>query len=168
VSVAGVLVPCLILNVEPVSFAQEYFQVHGPSLCAVGLRTEDEVQARGRATALLATQFEGRVGPNERTIPAIRAIGDSLFYFVGPAGGADQPFQSDFDLSTGSALDSTGPQLQTVDHLALAMPAEELSASLLVLRAILGLEARGVLEMPASRQRVSSSCRFPTTTIKMS
>src|SRR5579864_1341659 len=32
----------LILDAEPDSFAQSYFQLHGPSLCATALRTDDE------------------------------------------------------------------------------------------------------------------------------
>ncbi|MCA1645394.1 MAG: TIM barrel protein [Chloroflexi bacterium] len=62
----------LILDAEPDSFAQHYFQLHGPSLCAIALRTDAEAAALDRARAMLATQIEGRVGPNERNIPAIR------------------------------------------------------------------------------------------------
>jgi 4-hydroxyphenylpyruvate dioxygenase len=52
----------LILNAEPDSAAHGYFQVHGPSLCALGLRAGDEVQALGWATALLATRYRSSHG----------------------------------------------------------------------------------------------------------
>ncbi|MBV9895972.1 MAG: hypothetical protein JO020_17560 [Chloroflexi bacterium] len=45
----------LILNAEPDSLAQSYFQMHGPSLCAIALRTPDELQALARGESLLAT-----------------------------------------------------------------------------------------------------------------
>src|SRR5205085_4161322 len=35
----------VILDAEPDSFAQRYFQMHGPALCAIALRTQDERQA---------------------------------------------------------------------------------------------------------------------------
>jgi 4-hydroxyphenylpyruvate dioxygenase len=135
----------LILNAEPDSFAERYFQAHGPSLCAVGLRTADEAQALGRATALLARQFEGRVGPNELTIPAIRSIDGSLIYFVGQ--GLSRFFEIDFVPSEAGRLADGGLGLRSVDHLAMALPAEGVDGWILFYRAILGLEPRGLLEL---------------------
>jgi 4-hydroxyphenylpyruvate dioxygenase len=138
----------VILNAEPDSFARSYFEVHGPALCATGLRTQDEVQALGRATALNAPRFEGRIGPHELTIPAVRSVDGSLLYFVGHGGESGRSFEADFDLSTPNGRPRGGAGLQSVDHLALAVPAEGLSASLLFFRSILGLQPRGVLEIP--------------------
>jgi 4-hydroxyphenylpyruvate dioxygenase len=138
----------VILNAEPDSFARSYFEVHGPALCATGLRTEDEVQALGRATALNAPRFEGRLGPNELTIPAVRSTDGSLLYFVGRGGESGRSFEADFDLAPPDGRPSGGAGLRSVDHLALAVPAEGLSASLLFFRSILGLQPRGVLEIP--------------------
>jgi 4-hydroxyphenylpyruvate dioxygenase len=138
----------LVLNAEPGSFAARYFEQHGPSLCAVALWTEDEVQALGRATALLATQFEGRVGPNELTIPAVRSVEGSLLYFIGRAGESSKLFEVDFDLSAQDGRPAADAGLLRVDHLALALPADHLSASLLFYRAVLGLQPRSLLELP--------------------
>jgi 4-hydroxyphenylpyruvate dioxygenase len=122
--------------------------VHGPSLCALGLRAGDEVQALGRATALLATRFEERVGPNELTIPAIRALDGSLFYFVGRGAESRRLFEIDFDLSESIGRTAIDAGLRSVDHLALALPADGLDAWLLFYRSVLGLEPHGWLEMP--------------------
>ena len=137
----------LILNAEPESFAQGYFQIHGPALCAVGLRTEDEVQALGRATALLATRFEGRVGPNELTIPAIRSIDGSLLYFVGQGVESRGLFEIDFVFSDAQATAAGSHGLRSVDHLAMALPPDMVDTWVLFYRAILGLEPHGRLEV---------------------
>src|SRR5262249_21779233 len=42
----------LVLNAEPDSFARTHFAAHGPSICAVSLRTDDGMRALNRATAL--------------------------------------------------------------------------------------------------------------------
>ncbi len=75
----------LVLNAEPNSFAQSYFLLHGPSICAIGLRTENEQRALSRALDFHCAQYSGKIGPNELSIPAIRAPDGSLVYFVGTA-----------------------------------------------------------------------------------
>ena len=72
----------LILNAEPDSFARLHFADHGPSVCAIGVATDDSVRALNRATALHCPRFDSRLGPNELTIPAVRTPGGSLVYFV--------------------------------------------------------------------------------------
>jgi 4-hydroxyphenylpyruvate dioxygenase len=71
-----------ILNHEPHSFAQAFARVHGPSVCAFGIRVRDAQAALQRALALGAKPYYGPVGPGELTIPAIRGIGGSLIYLV--------------------------------------------------------------------------------------
>jgi 4-hydroxyphenylpyruvate dioxygenase len=136
----------LILDAEPDSFAQSYFQLHGPSLCAIALRTDDEPRALARARALLATQIEGRVGSNERTIPAIRSIDGSLFYFIAGDERSDEPFATDFFLDA-RATDSDAVGLQRVDHVALALPPDAMDAWILFYRAVLGLDPQPILEL---------------------
>ncbi|MFP3448809.1 4-hydroxyphenylpyruvate dioxygenase, partial [Pseudomonas sp. SIMBA_067] len=41
----------LILNCEPYSFAHNFFEAHGPSLCATAIRVKDSVKAMARAVA---------------------------------------------------------------------------------------------------------------------
>jgi 4-hydroxyphenylpyruvate dioxygenase len=137
----------LILNAEPDSFAADYFHQHGPSLCAIGLHTEDELQALGRATALLSVHYEGRVGPNELTIPAVRSIDGSLIYLLGRAlESRGRFFEIDFELTSADA-NWAGAGLRALDHLAMALPPEALDAWLLFYRAVLGLEPHGQLEL---------------------
>jgi len=43
----------LVLNAEPDSAAAEHFQLHGPSVCAMGLRVDDTARTLDRARGLL-------------------------------------------------------------------------------------------------------------------
>ena len=133
----------LILNAEPDSFAQSYFQMHGPALCAVALRTEDEVQALERGRAMLAPQIEGRIGPNERNIPALRSIDGSLIYLLGGDEHSAEPFATDFRMHD---VVTDGVGLRRVDHIAMALPLESMNAWILFYRSILGLEPQPIVE----------------------
>jgi 4-hydroxyphenylpyruvate dioxygenase len=92
---------------------------------------------------MLATQIAGRVGPNERTIPAIRSIDGSLLYFLGGDEAASEPFATDF-FPEHPTTDGVG--LQRVDHVAMALPPEAMNAWILFYRAILGLQPQPVVE----------------------
>lgn len=63
-----------VINHEPDSFAQSFADVHGPSCCAFGIRVKDAAQAYKRALELGAEPFEGKLGPMELNIPAIRVL----------------------------------------------------------------------------------------------
>jgi 4-hydroxyphenylpyruvate dioxygenase len=151
-----------VLNAERDSFAHAYYAVHGPSICALCLQVDDAVLALNRADAFACTRFEGRIGPNERAIPAIRALDGSLIYFVDGA----FDFSDDFLLRDGIA---GGAGLQRIDHVAQALPAGQFDSWLLFYRAVLGLEPEDIWVLPdpyglvrsramASRNR---NLRFP-------
>lgn len=71
-----------IINHEPNSFAQAFAKVHGPSVCAMGIRVKDAAYAYNRAIEMGAKSHHTDVGPMELNIPAIKGIGESLIYFV--------------------------------------------------------------------------------------
>jgi 4-hydroxyphenylpyruvate dioxygenase len=136
----------LVLNSEPESFARSYFLLHGPAICAIGLRAHDDLQALSRAEAFLCTRYEGRVGPNELHIPAIRALDGGLIYFVAERPGQKGPLETDFALEDdAAAVNDAG--LLNVDHLAQALPAGQMDSWVLFYRAVLGLEPADVFEL---------------------
>src|SRR5690242_6624260 len=92
---------------------------------------------------MLATPIEGRVGPNERTIPAIRSIDGSLLYFLAGDEEAGEPFTTDFFLQP---AENDGVGLRRVDHIAMALPPEAMNAWILFYRSILGLEPQPIVE----------------------
>jgi 4-hydroxyphenylpyruvate dioxygenase len=131
----------LVLNAEPDSFAHAYYLVHGPSVCALALAVEDPAQAMARAQAFGCAGYQGRLGPEERDIPAIRAPDGSLIYFVPP----------DFDFATDFAITAeigTGHGLTAVDHIAQAVPEGQFDSWILFHRAVLGLEPEDIWVLP--------------------
>ena len=105
-----------VLDAERDSFSQAFARVHGPSICAIALRVADAAAALERAVSLGAEAVEGRIGPMELNIPAIRGIGGSLIYLVDRASG---PSIYDIDFAplepAGDAAPDAG--LTYIDHL---------------------------------------------------
>jgi len=104
-----------IVNAEPESFAQSFARVHGPSVCAMAFRVADAGQAYERLIARGAEPQQGRIGPMELNIPAIKGIGDSLIYLVD----RDDPSIYDVDFVPIEGADPAphGVGLTSVDHL---------------------------------------------------
>ncbi|WP_341911036.1 TIM barrel protein [Ferrovibrio terrae] len=130
----------IVLNAEPDSFAHSYYIVHGPSICAVCLQVDDEIQIQSRADAYQCTRYEGRIGPNERNIPAFRSLDGSLLYFV------DQ----DFDFSTDFVLQDDGGEnhVGVIDHIAQAVPSGQMDSWVLFYRSVLGLQPESIWVLP--------------------
>jgi 4-hydroxyphenylpyruvate dioxygenase len=122
-----------IVNREPDSFAQSFARVHGPSACAFAIRVKDAAKAYERALSLGAKPFQGKVGPMELNIPAIRGIGDSLIYLIDrypgngiegdtlrPTSGSNMSpsiYDVDFVPIEGVPQNPVGPGLIEIDHL---------------------------------------------------
>jgi len=104
-----------IVNAEPNSFAQSYAKVHGASVCAIAFRVDDAAQAFERAVDLSAEPYQGRLGPMELNIPAIRGIGGSLIYLVDRAENSSI-YDVDFKPLDDLAPDP-GVGLSEIDHL---------------------------------------------------
>ena len=62
----------IVLNAEPYSFARNFFEAHGPSLCAMALKVDNVGPVLERACAFGGQPYRGLVGPNEREVPAVR------------------------------------------------------------------------------------------------
>jgi 4-hydroxyphenylpyruvate dioxygenase len=106
-----------IVNAEPASFAQGFARVHGPSICAIAFRVKNAAQAYKRAQSLGAWGVEGRVGPMELNIPAIKGIGDSLIYLVDRYGPKGTIYDVDFEYLPGVDPRPRGVGLTYIDHL---------------------------------------------------
>lgn len=143
----------IVINAEPHSFAQSYYLVHGPSVCAVGLRADDAQRALERGMAFKAQRFEGLVGPNELSIPAIRGLDGSLIYFVGEE---DAKHLYEIEFAMEAAQKPDGVALETVDHLALSLPPGEMDSRVLFYRAVLGFEADATWILPDPNGLVKS------------
>ena len=85
-----------ILDREPDCFARSFAITHGPSVCAMAVRVGDAQAALARALAHGAKTYEGRVGPGELAIPAIRGLYGSLIYLVDRHGRKGSIYEVDF------------------------------------------------------------------------
>jgi 4-hydroxyphenylpyruvate dioxygenase len=116
-----------IINGEPGSFGQRFARLHGPSVCAIAFRVEDAAKAYARAVEQGAWGYDGRSGPMELNIPAIKGVGDSLIYFVDRWRGKNgaQPgaigdisiYDVDFEPLPGAEHAPRGLGLTRIDHL---------------------------------------------------
>ena len=135
----------IVLNAEPYSFAHGFFEAHGPSLCATALRVRDETAALERARQFKGQPYRGLVGPNEREIPAVRAPDGSLIYLVGQAVDGKSIYDSDFVLDPQAA--PTGNLLR-IDHMAMALPADNLDSWVLFYKSLFDFEADDEVVLP--------------------
>lgn len=129
----------LILNSQPDTLAEGFFNSHGTSVCAAAYRVDNAKQLYQRADAYGCYLYEGQVGPNEKHIPAIRAPHGGLQYFVD-----SDIYSVDFNVQP-----CKQPALMTrIDHIALGIPAERIDGWTLHYRAIFGFRHDADLSLP--------------------
>jgi 4-hydroxyphenylpyruvate dioxygenase len=138
----------IVLNAERDSFAHAFYSIHGASICAIALEVADELETLSRAEAFLCKQVAGRVGPNERAIPAVTALDGSLIYFVSFREQSQNPLEIDFLPEQADEDQEVNLNLGRIDHLAYALPAEQFGSWILFYRAVLGLLPDDLWELP--------------------
>ncbi|PVY28693.1 4-hydroxyphenylpyruvate dioxygenase [Paraburkholderia silvatlantica] len=137
----------IVLNAEPDSFANAFFQRHGLSLCASAFRVHDAREALERAAGFGYPPFSGRVGPNERMVPAVQGPDGSLNYFVNEEPGQPTLFEADFALTDIDGPVEVGP-IAGIDHVSLSLPAGSFDSWVLFLKSAFGLEATAAVLLP--------------------
>ncbi|MCG8489190.1 MAG: 4-hydroxyphenylpyruvate dioxygenase [Chromatiales bacterium] len=105
-----------IVNHEADSFARGFARVHGPSVCAIGLRVKNAADAFDRAVALGAEPYLGQPGPMELNIPAIHGVGRSLIYLIDHYA-HDSIYDVDFIPIEGAPFHPAGAGMTGIDHL---------------------------------------------------
>ena len=73
-----------VLNAEPGSFAREYDAIHGASVCAIGVSTENVPATLRRAEGLQISRFSQLNPPGELELPAVLGVGGSLLWKRAP------------------------------------------------------------------------------------
>ena len=105
-----------VLNNEPGSFAHDFAQQHGPSVCAMGFRVKDAQSAYERALELGAKPFNSNPGFMELKLPAIEGIGGSVLYLIDRYEGIDI-FDIDFIPIEGADMEANSAGFTFIDHL---------------------------------------------------
>ena len=110
-----------ILNKEKGSFAEEFKNAHGPSICATGFRVKDAKAAHAKAVERGARPCETQ---EKHSFPAVYGIGDSLIYFIDQHQD-DNVYDDDFEFTTDD-LNPEGCGLLRIDHLTNNVPRGEM------------------------------------------
>lgn len=132
----------IALNAGGDSFAHAYFRLHGPSVCAIGIRVADRVALLRRAEAYGYKQHHERTEAGEYAMPAVRMPDGSLLHLVDDAFDA----LAEFEIEPASATQTAG--LTRFDHIGRAVPAALFDTWLLYFRILLGLEPEDSWELP--------------------
>lgn len=135
----------LLVNAEPESFAQAFYLLHGPSVCAMAFHVEAASQALNRARLYRCKPFEGPIGPNELLIPAVRAPDGSLIYLVDRHREGTTIYDTDF--VTAAAPAPAAGDLR-IDHVSLALPDGQFDSWVLFFKAAFGFEADATFVLP--------------------
>lgn len=105
-----------ILNMEPSGQAADFREAHGPSANAMAFRVKDAAHALREAVKRGAEAVEGKVGPMELNIPAIKGIGGAYIYLVDRYG-AQSIYDIDFKPIEGADESKNSLGLTYLDHL---------------------------------------------------
>ena len=124
----------LVINREKEGFAHSHYIMHGPSVCAIGLRVPSAAAALERAQKLCDTPFHQKVRPGELDVPAVRGMGGSLLYFLDDTSALGHVWDIEFDPVTPAAPDAG---LIAVDHISQSMHYEEMLSWLLFYTSLL-------------------------------
>jgi 4-hydroxyphenylpyruvate dioxygenase len=124
----------LVINSEKEGFAHSHYIMHGPSVCAIGLKVPSAAAALERAEKLCDTPFHQKVRPGELDIPAVRGMGGSLLYFLDETSTLGQVWDIEFDAI---APDAPEAGLTAVDHVSQSMHYEEMLSWLLFYTSLL-------------------------------
>jgi 4-hydroxyphenylpyruvate dioxygenase len=114
---------------------------------------DDADRAVKRAEALLCPEWQERVGPGERQIPALRAPDGTLLYLVERSTDGSTIYDVDFHLV---ADEAPAPSLTEVDHVAQALPMGRMDNFVLFYRAIFGFQPEQLWEIPDAMGLVQS------------
>jgi len=118
----------LVINREKEGFAHSHYIMHGPSVCAIGLKVPSAAAALERAQKLCDTPFHQKVRPGELDIPAVRGMGGSLLYFLDETSTLGHVWDIEFDPVAPAAPEAG---LTVVDHISQSMHYEEILSWLL-------------------------------------
>lgn len=104
-----------LVNAEPDSFAREFYQRHGPSVCGMGFRVQSAQSVFEHCLKHQATAFDDPKHWSAHE-SIIRGIGDNLLYLVDEYPG-DDFFRHQFVIDDRLVAEAANnPMLLTIDH----------------------------------------------------
>ena len=110
----------IVVNEEARDFAGTAYNVHGTSVCDIGVRVGSAGDAVERAVRLGAPAFSQPLGAGQLDIPAIRGLGGSVLHFL------DARHEGVWAQEFGAAGVFAGAGLTHIDHMAQTMTYDEM------------------------------------------
>lgn len=101
-----------LLNRETKGQAGEFQDIHTSGANALGFRVADPKKAHADALKRGAEDAAGHGGSMDASIPAIKAIGGAVIYFIG----LDESYKGDFEPLAGVDQNPSGVGLTYIDH----------------------------------------------------
>lgn len=108
-----------LINNEPGTFAANFCEQHGPSICAMGFRVQDTQKAMDYTISQGAESINNDNDPKSHSFPGIFGIGGSAIYFIDRYQEMEN-YTKDFDFT--ESKDQLGFKVQHVDHLTNNVP----------------------------------------------
>ena len=133
---------CLVVNHEADSFANAHYELHGTSVCAVGLATPQQQELVQRCRHYRCDFVQTHALPEELDIPAIRTVGEAILYLVDKSAGKARFYEVDFvPLQTELNETVEGIGLNKVDHVTQAVSSTEFLSIIQFYSTLFELEA---------------------------
>lgn len=136
----------LVINREPDSFANAYYDRHGTAVCAIGLGSRQLGQVLDHCREYRCDFVHSPHLPDEMALPAIRNVGDGLLYLVDTAQ-AERFFEVDFVPLPNESLNPIGFGLNRIDHITQAVSSTEFLAVIQFYQILFGLSANAEYDL---------------------
>ena len=113
----------IVINRETTGYASSAYNMHGTTVCDIGLNVDDVEAAVSRAAHLGASPFQQPTGPGELDIPAIRGLSGSVIHFIDDASGLGDVWTVEFNQTDDQTAEAG---LSKIDHVAQTMSYDEM------------------------------------------
>ena len=134
-----------LINEETKDFAATAYNVHGTSICEIGLSVASASDTVTRATALGGEPFAQPLSPGQLDIPAIRGLGGSVLHFLDGSQDLSQVWEHEFTTEGVEAHPAVG--LTRVDHIAQTMTYDEMLSWSLFYTSLFGMEKAPMVDV---------------------
>jgi len=134
----------IVINRETKGYASSAYNMHGTTVCDIGLSVNNASDAVSRAEHLGAKPFSQPIGPGELQIPAIRGLSGSVLHFIDEASGLSDVWTVEF---TASGSDDPGAGLKRIDHLAQTMSYDEMLSWSLFYTTLFGMNRSPMVDV---------------------
>ncbi|WP_102224600.1 bifunctional sugar phosphate isomerase/epimerase/4-hydroxyphenylpyruvate dioxygenase family protein [Acidimangrovimonas sediminis] len=135
----------ILINEETRDFAATAYNVHGTSICDIGLLVASAPDTVARATALGSGAFAQPLSPGQLDIPAIRGLGGSVMHFLDGSQDLAKVWDREFTAQGAEVHPAAG--LTRVDHIAQTMTYDEMLSWTLFYTALFEMEKAPMVDV---------------------